>query len=231
MDKIVWTVAGPHASVASQIFLDSVGAAIRNLVPSTTEAHVTLQQSGAFGQAIIDSAGSTSVEAVLEVVVAQQCPPLDAMNDHLRGLFGNVQGWRAKSTVIFDTTELAPIGRPFESPSVFVFIERLDGTTPEHFNRNWYVHAGHLDGEEAESEETRVERRKEEAAGSQRLYRQNRFVEPVTPTTWVVHGCAELQLGGFVPSIGGQPYPRVRGEAPFDRWPPRVVQGYKYKVV
>ncbi len=41
--------------------------------------------------------------------------------------------------------------------------QRLDGTTPEFYNRNWYIHAGHLDGQEAESEESRANRQRMES--------------------------------------------------------------------
>src|SRR5450432_2947646 len=34
--------------------------------------------------------------------------------------------------------------------------QRLDGTTPEFYSRNWYVHGGHLDGHEAESDTSRA---------------------------------------------------------------------------
>ena len=29
---------------------------------------------------------------------------------------------------------------------------------------------------------------------------------------------------------GSEPYVRVRGEEPFDKWPPRILQGFEYRV-
>ena len=109
------------------------------------------------------------------------------------------------------------LGEPSAFPNVLCFIERLDGTTPEHFDRNWSIHAGHLDGQEAESEQSIAERRREEESSPGQLYRQNRVVEPVTPTAWVVHGYTQLRFPFLLPPVGDEPYARVRGEEDFDR--------------
>jgi hypothetical protein len=37
-------------------------------------------------------------------------------------------------------------------------------------------------------------------------------------------------MGFLVPPVGSEPYDRVRGEDPFDKWPPRILQGFQYRI-
>jgi len=168
---------------------------------------------------------------VIEVETSETCPPLDEFHAYLGEYWAHSQGWRVKPTLIYDSSQPRALGEPSKSPTTFIFVERLDGTTPEHFDRHWYIHAGHNDGREAESDASRAERHREEAEAPDRLYRQNRVIEAITPTAWVIHGYTQLQLGFFVPELGPDPYPRVRGEEPFDRWPPRILQGFEYRIL
>lgn len=98
---------------------------------------------------------------------------------------GHVQGWRA---AMYDAPERSVIGIRSVLPQTHVFVQRLDGTTPEHFDRNWFIHGGHGDGREAETDASREERRREEETKPGQRYIQNRILEPITPTAWVVHG-------------------------------------------
>ncbi|MGP0030342.1 MAG: hypothetical protein ACLPVF_07525 [Acidimicrobiales bacterium] len=196
------------------------------------KAHVTIQQPEQFSRSLVDcSDGLRAVDVVIEVETTDQCPPLDDFHEFLRRNWLHVQGWRVKPTLIYDSTQPRALGEPSRSPSILVFIERLDGTTARHFDRNWYIHAGHPDGRAAASAASRAERRREEAEAPDRLYRQNRVVEPITATAWLFHGYTQLQLGGFLPELGAEPYARVRGEEAFDRWPPRIIQGYEYRLL
>ena len=192
---------------------------------------MTLQPADSYLNAAVPVDGmDVAVDAALEVTTTDECPPLDAWHEYLGSHSAHVQGWRVKPTLIFDATRRLARGERSESPNVLVFVQRLDGTTPEHFDHNWYKHAGHADGAEAESDESRAERaREEEQSGG--LYRQNRVVEPVTPTSWLVHGYTQLHLGFLVPEVPDEPYERTRGEEAFDRWPPHMVQGPEYRVL
>jgi hypothetical protein len=235
VDKHVWTVIGDAGLDASELtdrLLEELPTAMRELVPSTTQAHVTIQQADEFSQSLVDcNDASRPVDAAIELESTEECPPLDGFHAYLKEKWIHVQGWRVKPTLIYDSTELRGLQEPSRSPSVLIFVERLDGTTKDHFDRNWYIHAGHSDGCEAESAASLAERHREEAEASNRLYRQNRVVEPVTASAWHIDGYTQLQLGFFLPEIGDDPYPRVRGEEAFDRWPPRILQGFEYRIL
>ena len=233
MDKYTWTVAGGFetGSWTPEQF-GRFAATVKKLLPSAKAAYVTVQEPGLLASPADEGGGGGAlVDAVIEVETSEHWPPLDDFHAHLRGAWAHVQGWQVKPALIYDSTRPRPLGEPSVSPSILIFVERLDGTTPEHFHRNWYIHAGHLDGEEAETEESLAERRREEAADADRIYRQNRVVEAITPTTWLTHGYTQLQMGFTVTELPVDPYPRVRGEADFDRWPPRIVQGFEYRVL
>jgi hypothetical protein len=234
VDKCVWTLtcgSGGDADELQKRLLTELGDVATTLVPSTVGLHVTMQDRAAFSSAVVEAGEEARpVDAVVELTMSVGFVRLDEFTAHLRTLAGQVQGWRVKPTLIYDSTEARLLGEPSPSTSILVFVERLDGTTPEHFTRNWYVHAGHLDGQEAESEESLAERKREEALGP-RLYRQNRVIEPITPTAWLIHGYTQLQMGFSIPEMPIEPYGRVRGEDAFDRWPSRILQGLEYRVL
>ncbi len=110
--------------------------------------------------------------------------------------------------------------------------QRLDGKTPEFYSRNWYIHAGHLDGLEAESDDSRRVHKERGEEGKGRWYIQNRVLEPITPTAWVVNGFSDYLADGFIPGPGERYDPKAGlGEESFDKWPPRLVQGHTYRVL
>ena len=234
MDKYTWVVAGEddrERLPTPEALTEELSRAVRKLLPSAQEAHVTIQDPKLLASSVDEGLGALQVRAVLEVQTSAHWPALDDFHAYLRGGWSHVQGWQVVPTLIYDSTRSRRLGEPSVSPAILIFVERLDGTTPEHFHRNWYIHAGHLDGKEAESDASLAERHREQAAGADRLYRQNRVIEPVTPTTWLTHGYTQLQLGFTIPELPTEPYPRVRGEAAFDRWPPRIVQGFEYRIL
>ena len=235
MEKCIWTLTGvPNGDrpELSRQLLEELPKAVRKLLPSACEAHVTIQEPTEYSGALVEIQGAPQrIDGVIEVLSSEICPPLDEFHGYLRDHWTHAQGWRVKPTLIYDSSQPRALGEPSTSPTNFIFVERMDGTTPEHFDRNWYIHAGHSDGREAESEASLAERHREEAEAPDRLYRQNRVIEPITPTAWVLHGYTQLQLGFFVPELGADAYPRVRGEEPFDRWPPRIFQGFEYRVL
>jgi hypothetical protein len=229
-DKYAWTLVAAEGAPDGWFF-DRLGALVAELVPGATDARVTVQDPDAILNATVPLGGEDRpVDAVLEVAVDIECPPFDPFLAALADQCAHVQGWRVKPTVIFDATLPLERGQQSAAPNVMVFVQRLDGTTPAHFDANWFKHAGHADGVEAESNESRAEREREEAERGG-LYRQNRVLEPVTPTAWVVHGFTQLQLGFLVPEVPAEPYERTRGEEAFDRWPPRMVQGSEHRIL
>jgi hypothetical protein len=236
MEKYIWTVTGApngtRSGLSDQLLLEELPLAISKSLPSAVQAHVTIQAIDQFSGAHVETRGSSgTVDAVIEIESSDTCPPLDEFHAYLRDVWTHSQGWRVKPTLIYDSSQPRALAEPSKSPTMFIFVERLDGTTPEHFDRNWYIHAGHPDGHDVESEASLAERHREEAEAPHRLYRQNRVIEPITPTAWLVHGYTQLQLGFFVPELGAEPYERVRGEAPFDRWPPKILQGFEYRIL
>jgi hypothetical protein len=235
MDKITWTLMRPPDADTHEFqrfILHELAPAAGRLVPSVAEVRVTLQDPSAYSRAFLDLGdGERSVDAALEVIASDPYVALDEANAYLQAQCGHVQGWRVRPNLIYDASKPVALGEPSAFPNILCFVERLDGTTPEHFDRNWSIHAGHPDGQEAESEESVAERRREEESGPGQLYRQNRVLEPVTPTAWLIHGYTQLQFAFLLPSVGDEPYARWRGEEPFDRWPPRILQGHEHRIL
>ncbi len=236
MQKCTWTLARhgrEDAGAFRSWLLDDLARSVAMLVPSASAAFVTVQDQGAYSRSSVGtSSGDRDVDAVLEVEITDSHVALDEFHSHLRERCASVQGWQVHPTLISDISPPRHPGDASTAPQVLVFLERLDGTSPDHFSRQWYIHAGHLDGEEAESGESRAERAHDEAAGIAMRYIQNRVVEPITPTSWLIHGYTQLFLPMLVPEeFALIPYERHRGEAPFEKWPPRYVQGTEFRLL
>ena len=86
--------------------------------------------------------------------------------------------------------------------------------------------------EEAETEQSRANRARQEEISKDRWYIQNRVLEPITPTAWVVNGFADLTGPVFLPGPGERYNPKAGfSEESFDRWPPRLIQGSAYRLL
>ncbi|MEQ1882498.1 MAG: hypothetical protein ABL878_16190, partial [Burkholderiales bacterium] len=150
----------------------------------------------------------------------------------LSGNSGHVQGWRIHQTPIYDWSEPVPLGQPYALPQYICMVERIDGTTAEHFNRNWYMHGGRRDGQEAESEDSRAVHAEWAKNHKGLRYLQNRVIEAVTPTSWVVNGYTELLEYEHWRSAGERYDAKAgMGEEHFMKWPPRLLQGPGYRVM
>jgi hypothetical protein len=235
VEKLTWTLARGDERDRDRFtawLRDDLADAVSTRVRSLSCAHVTVQDGDAYSRsAVATRDGDREVDAVLEIETSDSFTALDGFRSYLASHCAHIQGWRVHPTMIFDVSTAPPLLEPSSATQVMVFLERLDGSTPEHFSRNWYVHAGHLDGEEAESEASRVERARDEDAGFCTRYVQNRVIEPITPTAWVLHGYTQLFLPLLVPEEAAiVPYARDRGEQPFEKWPPRYVQGPELRI-
>jgi hypothetical protein len=235
LNKICWTLAR-KSNLGAELFqhelLSDLADRISELVQGAAGVAVTLQASNEHSGAVVPVEGLLRpVDAFVEVEVSEPFVALDPVHELLDERCGHFQGWRVRSTPIYDSSVRADLGQPSAFTAVVAFVERADGTSPEHFDRNWYVHAGHPDGLEAASAASLAERAREEAERPGWRYVQNRVIEAVTPTAWVIHGYTQLLAPGFTPSLeGAEPYERVRGEQPFDRFPPRILQGPEHRV-
>ena len=210
MDKITWTLTREHDADQrefQQFVLQELAPTAGQCVSSTAEVRVTLQDPSAYSRAFVDLGdGERPVDVALELLATGSYVALDDADAYLQAQCGHVQGWRVRPNLIYDASTPVALGEPSAFPNILCFVERLDGTTAEHFDRNWSIHAGHLDGRQAESEASRAERRREEESSPGQLYRQNRVVEPVTPTAWLIHGYTQLQFAFLLPSVGDAPY-------------------------
>jgi hypothetical protein len=232
----MWTLVRPDgAGIAEfqQYVLEDLAKAAGHLLPGATGVMVTLQEPNTFCGALVRVRDTDRrVDAVLQITSSGSYVATDHVNSVLSGNCGHVQGWRVHPTTIFDESAPVPPGMPVPFKQMLWINQRIDGTTPEFYNRNWYVHAGHLDGQEAESEESRRvhEQRGEQTNGH--WYIQNRVLEPITPTAWVVNGYADYLADGFMPGPGERYNPKAgMGEESFDKWPPRLIQGVPYRVL
>ncbi len=235
-DKFMWTLVRPDgAGIAEfqQYVLEDLAEAAGSLVSGATSVRVTLQARTAFSGAVVRiGADDRRVDAVLQITSSRSYVATDAINSVLSGSCGHVQGWRVHPTTIHDSSAPVPLGRPAPFNQFLWINQRLDGTTPDFYSRNWYIHGGHPDGEEADTEQSRANRARQEDVEKGRWYIQNRVLEPITPTTWVVNGFADYLAESFLPGPGERYNPKEgMGEESFDRWPPRLVQGSSYRVL
>jgi hypothetical protein len=235
-DKLVWTLVRPEGigfADFQQYVLEDLAKAAAGLVAGTTQVRVTLQERHAFSGALVGIGGTDHrVDAVVQLISANSYVATDPVNAVLAANCGHVQGWRVKPTTMDDDSPAVAIGKPSPFVQTLWMNQRIDGLTPEFYSRNWYIHGGHPDGQEAETDESRVNRREMEARGMQRWYIQNRVLEPITPTAWVIDGFADLTFPSPIPIVGERYDPKAGfSEDHFDRWPPRVIQGAAYRVL
>jgi hypothetical protein len=235
-DKCVWTLVRPEGvriTEFEQYVLEDLAKAAGNLLPGATSVMVTLQEPHAFSGATVRlGEADRRIDAVLQITSSESYVATDPVNSVLSGNCGHVQGWRVHSTTIFDESVPVPPGTQIPHTQMLWINQRIDGTTPEFYNRNWYIHAGHLDGEEAESEDSRRVHEQRGEQGKGRWYIQNRVLEPITATAWVVNGISDYLADGFIPGPGERYDPKSGlGEESFDKWPPRLVQGHTYRVL
>jgi hypothetical protein len=232
----MWTLVGPEATGIAEFqryVLDDLAEAAGGLVQGANSVRVTLQERNAFCGGIVSTGGADRrVDAVLQITSSESYVATDPVNSVLSGACGQIQGWRVHPTTIHDTSPAVPLGEPMPLKQMLWINQRLDGTTPEFYDRNWYIHAGHLDGHEAESDESRSHRATMESQQNGAWYIQNRVLEPITSTAWVINGFTDYLSPGFLPGPGERYNPKDgMGEESFDKWPPRLVQGSTYRVL
>jgi hypothetical protein len=235
-DKLVWTLVRPERTGFTDFqryVLEDLAQAVGSLVAGTTQVRVTLQERHAFSGALV-RIGDTDrrIDAVLQVISADSYVATDPVNAVLLANCGHVQGWRVQPTTMDDSSPEVALGKPSPFVQALWMNQRIDGVTPEFYSRNWYIHGGHPDGLAAETAESRANRKEMEARGMQRWYIQNRVLEPITPTAWVINGFADLTFPSLLPIVGERYDPKAGfSEEHFDRWPPRVIQGAAYRVI
>ncbi len=235
-DKCMWTLVRPEGeglAAFQNCVLEDLAKAAGKLLPGATSVMVTFQEPNAFCGAIVGlGRAERRIDAVLQITSSGSYVATDPVNSVLSGACGHVQGWRVHQTTIFDESVPVSPGSRIPHTQMLWINQRLDGTTPEFYNRNWYIHAGHLDGEEAESDDSRRVHKERGEEGKGRWYIQNRVLEPITPTAWVVNGFSDYLADGFIPGPGERYDPKAGlGEESFDKWPPRLVQGHTYRVL
>jgi len=234
-DKLVWTLVrsdGTGFEEFQQYVLEELAVAAGRLVAGTTQIRVVLQERHAFSGALV-KVGATDrrVDAAVQVISTAEYVATDPVNAVLAANCGHVQGWRVQPTTIDDTSPEVPLGQPSPFVQTLWMNQRIDGITPESYSRNWFIHGGHPDGEAAETDESLTNRKEMEARGMQRWYIQNRVLEPITPTAWVINGFADLTFEAPIPVVGERYDPKAGfDEEHFDQWPPRVIQGAAYRL-
>lgn len=234
-DKLVWTLVradGTGFDEFQQYVLEELAEAAGALVAGTTQVRVTLQARHAFSGALV-RIGETDrrVDAVVQIISADEYVATDPVNTVLTANCGHVQGWRVQPTTMDDASPEVPLGKPSPQVQTLWMNQRIDGITPEFYSSNWYIHAGHPDGQAPATDESRANRKEMEARGMERWYIQNRVLEPITPTAWVINGFADLTFPAPLPAVGERYDPKAGfDEEHFDRWPPRVIQGAAYRL-
>lgn len=229
--KAAWTLVRPRGTTADDFrafLLERLPGLVTSLAPTASRLSLTVREPETYCTATL---GGVAIDALVELTVADETQALDPVNELLAAESRAIQGWAVVPSVVYDVSVPPPLGRPSFDVSSVIFIERLDGTSREHFSSNWYRHAGiTAEGATSTNGETPVRERLDEDGPTTR-YAQNRLIEPLTPTEWVVHGYSQLHAPWVIPSLPSEPYERFRGEDPFDRWPPRLLQGREYRMV
>src|SRR5579863_3587098 len=226
-DKYLWTLVGPEGTGTAafqQYVLHDLAKAASGLLPGANSVRVTLQEPYVFcGATVRMGEQERRIDAVLQITSSVAYEATDPINSVLSGACGHVQGWRVHQTLIFDLSPPTALGEPVAARQTLWLNQRIDGTTPEHYDRNWYIHAGHPDGQEAESEASRAMHASSAAQRQGKWYVQNRVLEPLTPTAWVINGISDYMPDAFLPGPGERYDPKAgRGEVSFDKWPPRL---------
>ncbi len=232
-DKCVWTLVRPDGAGRmefQQYVLNDLAKAAGRLLPGASGVWVSFQDPNAFSGALVTLSGvERRIDAVLQITSSGTYVATDPVNSVLRGACGHVQGWRVHQSRINDSSAV-PVGGQAPGKQLLWLNERLDGTTPEHYSRNWYIHGGHPDGLEADSEQSRANQARQAGREKGRWYIQNRVIEPITPTAWVLAGFSDYLVDAFYPGPGERYNPKDgMGEASFDKWPPKLFQGYTFR--
>jgi len=179
------------------------GPAIRDDAPGLAGLRIVLREPAT---AAPDADAVDGADAVVELWVGPDHVPLDSTTKRLESSTSSVQGWRVSEEVVVDALGQDP--RPVD---MFAFIQRLDGTSPEFFATNWRIHG------------TGAATLAREQSCSWR-YLQNRVLEPVTPTRWVIDGYGSFRGEG--PSLPESDDPaHMPGEEPFWRVTSRLMLG------
>ena len=159
-DKYLWTLVRPDGVRIAEFqayILNDLAKAAGGLLPGASSVRVTLQEPNVFcGATVRVGERDRRIDAVLQITSSVAYEATDAVNSVLSGGSGHLQGWRVHETQIFDFTIPTALGSPVRAKQTLWINQRMDGTTPEHYDRNWYIHAGHPDGQEAESEASRA---------------------------------------------------------------------------
>lgn len=234
-DKYIWTLIRPvgvRCDEFQHYVLSDLAKAAGEQLPGANSVRVTLQEPHAFSGAFVHVAGvDMRVDAVLQITSSIAYEATDPVLSVLNGNCSHVQGWRVHQSPIYDFSPAKPLGQRLPAHQTLWFNQRLDGMTREAYDYSWYLHAEHPDGQEAASDESRAILAAVAPHRQGNWYIQNRMREPITPTAWVVNGVSDWQTTQFMPSAGERYNPQDgMGEDPFDRWPPRLVQGYTYWV-
>jgi hypothetical protein len=124
------------------------------------------------------------LDAVLDIAVADDVARLDHVHATLTDASSTCQGWRVVATPYADNVPDPEPGLLSDYIGGAVFIQRVDGMSRDRFSIEWHIHGVH-----------EVARAKAQQRPMGR-YIQNRVIEPVTPTLWVIDGYEE----GAVPA-------------------------------
>lgn len=230
MNKLSWLLTRPDGATRAEFAERLLGAReeVLAIVPSAQEVAVTIQADNAYGNAEL---GGLPVDALLEITSADEHTETDPINSYLAAISSRIQGWRVHPTPIYDEREPIDAGETWPGAALVIFIQRIDGTSPEHFSSNWYHHAGYPEAHRALPPFSQPKRDRLPEDGPIGLYRQNRLLEITTPTEWVAHGYTQLHPESLTEVNLQGPYERWRHEEPFDRVGTKVLQGHEHRVL
>lgn len=193
MDKLFYAVTAPIGCPLeefSQALRTSIGPAVAKELVDGTRVRVRLRDES-FTQRLAESpwlarapyhGQQLPLDAIVDVLIPDEAGQLDGVNAALAEATSTCQGWRVEPTILADNLPDPELGHRSEYIGGGGIIQRPDGMTRDRFSIEWHIHGAHSKALAA-------------ARGRPMLRNiQNRVVEPVTGTIWVLDGYEEASL-------------------------------------
>lgn len=237
MDKLFWALTAPIGCPLEE-FSDglrtTVGPAVAKELADGTRVRVRMRDDR-FSQRLAESPWLARVpyrgqrlmlDAILDVVSPEANARLDGVNAVLADATSTCQGWRVDATALADNLPDPALGERSDYVGGGGFIQRPDGMSRDRFSIEWHIHGAHAKAKAAERERPMLRNI------------QNRIVEPVTGTIWVLDGYEEAALPAEMFETFPVPPPDQSfesttagpGETQYFRMPPPLFFGWEYLV-
>jgi hypothetical protein len=249
MDKLVYVVSRPTESSLTEFsaaLCGDLGQAVAKELPTGARVRVRLRGdlfTKLFGSrplypTVPFGGQEVPVDGVIDVLIPDAASTLglrmdqhklDSAHRVMEDATSTYQGWRVAEVSYANNLGDGCASEDSGFMGGGAFIRRVDGMTSERFSVEWHIHGVHENARRPESH-------------GPRRYIQNRVVEPVTPTSWIIDGYEEALVSVESLNTMAQAEPPAGeefsfdsiaagpGEIPFFRMPCLLLFGYEYPI-